>query len=60
MDAINWHGVIGWAVVIGAPLLGGLIWVLAYGGQNGERRNRMWTQGPFVPTGEDKARDKNE
>lgn len=60
MSASDWGDVIRWAAMIGAPLVGGLIWVLAYGGPHGERRNRMWTQGPFVPTGEDKAQDKKE
>jgi uncharacterized membrane-anchored protein YhcB (DUF1043 family) len=43
------HAFITWAVIIGAPVAGILIGVIAFRGPAGEQRNRMWTQGPFVP-----------
>ncbi|MDB5824519.1 MAG: hypothetical protein JWR21_3223 [Herminiimonas sp.] len=59
MHSIDWHSVLTWAVLIAAPVVGGLLWIRAYGGPKGEQRNRMWTQGPFVPTGEEEPQDKS-
>lgn len=59
MGSIDWHTILAWGVSIGAPIVGGLLWILAYGGPKGEQRNRMWTQGPFVPTGETQLKDKS-
>jgi hypothetical protein len=60
MHAIDWHGTLTWVVLLGAPVVGGLLWLLAYGGPKGEERNRMWTRGPFAPTGEEQPEDKPE
>jgi|GEM_PF-2675869 len=61
MHATDWGDIIRWAVMFGAPLLGGMIWLLACGGPHGEKRNKMWTQGPFVPSADDQSTsDRNE
>ena len=52
MDGLpGWLGVL---IAVGAPLLGLFIWIRLLRSENGERYLRQQTQGPFVPSGEEK------
>ena len=44
-------------IIIGAPVIGILLWIKAFGGEDGERLQKMRMQGPFVPVDDEEPKN---